>query len=473
MSAPRHYLCLDQGGQSSRALVFNDNGERLAAATRNIATRRDADRIEHDAAAVLTSLHEVVDEITDQTFEFAAAGLACQRSSIVCWDRDTAAPLSPVLSWQDRRGAKMLQALELDPERVRASTGLLASPHYGASKLRWCLDNLPDVQAANRDGSLLGGPLASFLLAGLLREKPALVDPANATRTLLYDRHTGQWNRWLADAFAIPLALLPRCVANRYPFGHLVADNATIPHTVCQGDQSAALFATGRPQTGEVFINMGTGAFIQTVAPDGIADVPSLLNSIVWRDDELSIRVFEGTVNGGAAALKKIGTSLGIDTSVVVENAPTWLATVSNPPLFLNGVSGLGSPFWRADFDSRFVDDGDVFEKMVGVYESICFLIMCNLDALNAAGVGIDKLTVSGGLSRLDGLCQRLADLSHCTVRRPHIGEATARGLAFLLAGMPVEWSSVAEDTFTPESNEGLVARFRRWRGAMDVELRG
>ena len=132
-----------------------------------------------------------------------------------------------------------------------------------------------------------------------------------------------------------------------------------------------------------------------------------MLNSIVWRDDELSIRVFEGTVNGGAAALKKIGTSLGIDTSVVVENAPTWLATVSNPPLFLNGVSGLGSPFWRADFDSRFVDDGDVFEKMVGVYESICFLIMCNLDALNAAGVGIDKLTVSGGLSRLDGLCQR------------------------------------------------------------------
>ena len=415
-------------------MLFDEQGDIIASAGVSVETFRDADRVEHDARDVLTSLREVIGEVAAEHPNIAAAGIACQRSSIVCWDRDTVAPLSPVLSWQDRRGAAMLQALELDPERVRDSTGLLASAHYGASKIRWCLDNLDAVQAANRDGSLICGPLASFLLAGLVREKPALTDPANATRTLLYDAGGGDWSPWLLDAFGLSASLLPRCVPNRFQFGHIDTDHASIPVTVCEGDQSAALFATGRPRAGDVFINLGTGAFIQTLVPAGIADVPGLLHSIVWRDENESIRVFEGTVNGAAAALEKVGATLGVDATELIEEAPHWLANVHDPPLFLNGVSGLGSPFWVADFDSRFIGDGDKPQKMVGVYESICFLIVCNLEALSSAGIRIDNLTVSGGLSRLDGLCQRLTDLSGCAIRRPHIAEATARGLAFLLA---------------------------------------
>ena len=169
--AGRCVLALDQGGHASRALVFDPTGRVLAKAERRIGTRREGKlKVEHSAHAVLRSLQDAAAEAVmalPAGMEIHAAALATQRSSIACWDRQTARPLSPVLSWQDRRAVRRLRSLAAHERRVRQLTGLVLSPHYGASKLAWCLRHLPAVKRAAKAGRLAAGPLASFLAAGL------------------------------------------------------------------------------------------------------------------------------------------------------------------------------------------------------------------------------------------------------------------------------------------------------------------
>jgi glycerol kinase len=174
----------------------------------------------------------------------------------------------------------------------------------------------------------------------------------------------------------------------------------------------------------------------------------------------------EGPVNGANAALDWIGAELGI--ADVETHLPESLARESEPPLFLNGVSGLGAPFWVADFKSRFVGDGEDWQKVVSVAESIVFLLQANLDEMRALSPPAAQLFVTGGLSRYDGLCQRLADLSGLPAYRPVEYEATARGTAYLLAGCPKEWPEPEPGReFTPHANVALAARYKRWRVAM------
>ena len=182
MSAKLH-LALDQGGHASRAIVFDERGQLIAQAFAPIATRRPApSQIEHDPDEIIESLLTAIADVTPQVLtrgEFVAAGLATQRSSIVCWDKRTGTALSPVISWQDRRNAAFVEGLAANANEIHARTGLVLSPHYGASKLRWCLDNLPTVARAAAEGRMAFGPLSSFILFRLLDERPLTVDPAD------------------------------------------------------------------------------------------------------------------------------------------------------------------------------------------------------------------------------------------------------------------------------------------------------
>ncbi|HET9693349.1 MAG TPA: FGGY family carbohydrate kinase, partial [Steroidobacteraceae bacterium] len=183
------YLALDQGGHSSRAVLFDAVGRDVAMAHVPIATRRHGDRIEHNPDELVESLLTAARDACDSPLAIGrpivAAGLATQRSTVCCWDTNDGAALSPAISWQDRRNADWLErTLAERSQWVRELTGLPLSPHYGASKLRWCLDELPAVRLAARDERLAMGPLASFLLYRLCEERPLLADPANASRTL-------------------------------------------------------------------------------------------------------------------------------------------------------------------------------------------------------------------------------------------------------------------------------------------------
>ncbi len=464
------YLAIDQGGHASRALVFDGQGRIVASDFQPIdVTHSHDDWVEHDPAQLITSLHTAINNVMRRLGErgssVIAAGLATQRSSVVCWDKHSGAALSPVISWQDRRAHAWLQQFVEYSEKIHQSTGLFLSAHYGASKIRWCLDHLPAVQAAHQNDTLACGPLASFALFHLLEERPLLADPANASRTLLWNIKTRDWDDELLALFGVPRTPLPRCVPTRHGFGHLRAGGHTIPLTITTGDQSAALFGFGPPQADTVYINMGTGAFIQRTTNRHL-NHPGLLTSIAFQEDQQATYTLEATINGAGSALDWASKTMGLrDTATRLAE---WLANESTPPLFLNGVSGLGAPFWIPDFASRFIGEGEPWEKIVAVVESIVFLLHTNLAEMETTCDPAHRIVISGGLAALDGLCQRLADLSGLPVHRPAECEATARGTAFLLAGGTSVWPETgATMTFAPTENSPLAQRFQRWREAM------
>jgi glycerol kinase len=466
------FLTLDQGGSASRALVFDSRGREYAAARVHVGDRRPQPGwVEQDPEAVVDSLRQVAGDALAQLdsgerARVVACGLSTQRSSLACWDRTNGVALSPVLSWQDTRAAAWLQSQSLDAEAVRASTGLYPNAHYGLSKMRWCLDHLEAVRGAAADGRLLLGPLAAFLAFRLLDSRPALVDPANASRALLFDLASGDWNDAMLARFGIERAWLPAIARSDALYGELVHDSGRLPLRLLSGDQSTAAYAHGEPRADAAYLNVGTGAFVFRLAEQA---PPAMLRSVVhWA--ETPQYVVEGTVNGAGSALAAFAKANDIaDVGAALEAA--WQDEGAGEIVYLNGVGGLGSPDWRNDFPSRFIGEGTPEHKLVAIAESVVFLIERNLDLLRPLGAPCIGVVATGGIARSDRFCQALADLAFLPVRRPAHGEATARGAAFLLAGRPADWAQLPHQDFAPRENSALRARHRRWQEAMAAAL--
>jgi len=430
-------LAIDQGGHASRALAFANDGREVARAEIPVATSYPrAGWVEHDAAEMLASisacLRSIAESLGTDARRIGCAALATQRSSLVCWSRKDGTALSPILSWQDVRGARLLSDLAPDPAEIHDITGLRVSPHYGASKLRWCLDNLDLVRAAEKRGDLACGPLASWLTYALSDGQRFAVDPCNASRSLLWDLHSRDWSPRLLDLFDIPLSVLPQCRSNRGDWAMLRIGDARVPLLVVTGDQSAVPYAFATPGIGDAFLTLGTGAFVQQMEGTAPSAGEGLLNSVLWQDGESIDYALEGTINGAGAALTWLATSDRTDEAEILAALPGWLATAIDPPLFVNAVGGLAAPFWKSQADSYFVGTSDLAGRAVAVVESIAFLVQANLDAMRAAGRPVRKLVAVGGLSRLDGLLERIASLSGVPVFRAAHAEATAYGAARL-----------------------------------------
>jgi glycerol kinase len=467
------YLALDQGGHASRALLFDGSGQQVATAHVPVATRHEGLSVEHDADELARSLElaaaDVLESLPARDRSIAAAGLATQRSTIVCWERKSSKPLSAAVSWQDRRAHQFVEGLRALEPRIRELSGLVLSPHYGASKLRWCLDNLQPVQLAARRGDLLVGPLSSFLLARLLTERPALTDPANAARTQLYDPARGDWSPTLLELFGVPRELLPTCVPTLHEFGTLALARGACPLRACTGDQAAAAFAFGPPREDTVYVNVGTGAFIQRIVPPGTALPDGLLKSVLMSDGKASLYSLEGTVNGAGSAIDWLRGEVALDVDRTL--AALTESTPAQTPLFLNGIGGLGAPYWRHDFQSEFIGPGDEQSRVRAVVESVAFLLCVNLERMNGDR-RLERIVISGGLARCDYLCQALAGLSGLRVERMRQCEATARGVAFLAAGLPEGWTDVPLDrSFEVEAGAALAARFAEWRAELERRL--
>jgi glycerol kinase len=463
---PDQVLAIDQGTYSTRAILFDREGQVVCNAQQAVGLHRiSRSEIEQSPDEILQSMQAVVARILDHPSSSRAniryAGLATQRSCVLAWSRESGSPLSPVLSWQDRRTATELAAMDKHAQTIRRRTGLYLSPHYGAGKMHWLIKNNPAVAAANKNGDLTLGPLASFLLRHLTDYGADLVDDANASRTLLWNLSQRNWDSTLLDFFNIPPAVLPECRPIRSAYGNIV--NEAIPVTAVNGDQTAALYSQGKPANDTLYINIGTGAFALLPVNDPGRRPDALLAGISSSENASSDYYIEGTVNSAAAALDWAATRhelTDIETSL-----PAWLDTITEPTLFINTLGGLGSPWWKEGPAPYFVDEDIPGEEaMVAVIESILFLLQANLEHMMPLNPALGNIRITGGLANLDAVCQKLANLTGLTVNRPVQLEATARGIAWLAAGCPDSWRPGGSGAvFTPAGDAALRARYARF----------
>lgn len=464
-------LAIDQGTHATRAMAFDPQGRAVAQAHRPVGLQRlSHSNVEQSPDDILDSMQAVVAEVLDAPavagHRLQAAGLATQRSSVLAWERAGGTPLSPVLSWQDTRTADRMAQLAPRAATIMQATGLRLSPHYGAGKLQWLLQQLPAVASAQAAGTLTLGPLASYLLHHLTDSPAEQVDHANASRTLLWNLGTRDWDPQLLELFAIPRETLPDCRPICTAYGNTV--NGGIPVTAVNGDQTAALYAQGRPPAGTVMVNIGTGAFVLLPVQHPLNRPAGLLGGISWSNEQAASYYLEGTVNGAGAALQWASRQFSL--AGLEQELPGWLEQIPEPTLFLNTVGGLGSPWWRTGPTARFLDATvQAPEAMVAVVESIIFLLQVNIAALCTLDRSVGTIRISGGLANLDGLCQKLANLAGLVVQRPKQVEATARGIAWQAAGCPADWPPSGSDTtFTPQPDSGLQARYTAFREALE-----
>ncbi len=338
--SPPVYVAIDQGGHATRASAYTADGTIEGAALVTIATQRNAlGHVEHDPEEVVASVTTALAELARivPPARWAAAGLAVQRSSLACWDATDGRALAPVISWQDTRAAAWLKGLARRAEDVQRITGLHLSPHYGASKLRWCLDHVPEVRSAAAQSRLRAGPLASWLLHRLLEERPLLADASTAARTLLWSPFTREWSEELLALFGIPHAILPRATGTSHAFGTLACEGARVPLNTCNGDQSVVPFAAGPLDFDAAYVNLGTGAFVLRPTTEALR-APPLLTSVIRADEEHCDFVLEGSVNGAGAALAWLEVHQGAAADRLLGLLDRAPLVDEEAPFFLNGV---------------------------------------------------------------------------------------------------------------------------------------
>lgn len=428
-------LALDVGGQSVLGLMVDDQARVVTKARQTLETHEDGVRVEQDPEQVVCAIQAVIDEALyeapgPERLETTRAALAVQRGSIVCWDRETGAALSPVLSWRDRRSLPRLEHLNAQAEAIRQRSGLRFSPYAGAPKIAWCLSEIPAVREASENGRLACGPLGSFLLARLTEDGPLRVDHTLAQRSLLWSRRNFDWDPWLLERFGLPLNILPPVVPSRSHHGRLRGQHSNVSLDLLIGDQNCLPYINGQPDPDTLYINLGTGAFLLRPMLKPVDD-PRFQCTLL--DESNGGRwALEGSVHGAASALNWLKRKHAID--IAPDDWSDLIQGIGTPPLFLNRIDGLGSPWWNPGRACRFHDVENTTQhsaqaRLLAILESIAFLIRANVDAMNENLPRPQRIVICGGLSRSNLLCSLISDLLQCNLHRLVSVEGTALGL--------------------------------------------
>ncbi len=310
-----HIVAIDQGTHSTRAIIYNKEGEAIFKPRQAIELiYSEKSHIEQDGNSILESCKFVLREahqfILKHQLKNVAVALATQRSTVIAWDSNNGKALSPALSWLDTRAQSELDDLSLSNQKVRSKTGLQISAHYGASKLRWLLEHNQDVQHARQQRTLLFGPLAGFIIFNLLETNPTYVDYSNAHRTLLWNLYTRNWDDSLLDAFSIDSELLPIPVPNSFDYG--ILDGFDYPLVLVNGDQNSAIYGYAKLPSNSTFVNIGTGGFVLAHDFQQTCSDSKLLLSIMYSSETKQELALEGTINGAGSSLTWAEDNWGI-----------------------------------------------------------------------------------------------------------------------------------------------------------------
>jgi len=484
-------LAIDQGTTSSRAILFDHAGGIKAVAQRELTQHfPQPGWVEHDANEIWSTQAGVMTECVAKAGvnfkQIAAIGITNQRETVVVWDRETGEPVHRAIVWQDRRTAGLCDQLKKDgiEPMIRQKTGLLLDAYFSGTKLKWILDHVAGVRQRADAGKLAFGTIDSWLIWKLTGGATHVTDVSNASRTLLYNIHTNQWDDDLLKLFNIPRNLLPEVRASSERYAETAAGlfSARVPIAGIAGDQQAALFGQLCLRPGMLKNTYGTGAFI--VLNTGDRPVPSrnnLLTTIAWKIDGKITYALEGSIFIAGAVVQWLRDGLGIiRTSAEVEQLA---ATVKdNGGVFLvPAFAGLGAPHW--DPSARGSITGITRGTTAGhiaraALESIAYQTGDVLEAMKAdSGISVKELRVDGGATGDDLLMQFQSDILGIPLVRPRVRETTALGAAYL-AGLAVGfWNGIADlqqqwqqdKEFHPTMDAARVAELkRRWRKAVE-----
>jgi len=459
-SAPR-ILAIDQGTTSTRAVMFDAAGKPLATSQKPLRQIYPADGwVEHDAEDIWQATLDVCRAVIEQTGGVdgvAAIGITNQRETTVIWDRRTGKPLMNAVVWQDRRGAALCAALrEAGHEgRIQNKTGLLIDSYFSATKVQWILDTVPGARAATARGELAFGTIDSFLLFRLTAGRVHATDATNASRTMLFDIHTGRWDDELLALFNVPKSMLPDVRDTAGDFGSTAPDvfGRAIPIAALVGDQQGALVGQACFTPGMVKSTYGTGCFV--LVNTGTKALPSrnrLLTTIAYRLKGQTTYALEGSIfNAGTVVQWLRDNAKIIASSADSERLAAGLdnAGGSGRVYFVPAFTGLGAPHWDPDARGAILGltrDSGIAHMVRAGLESVCYQTHDLLTALRQDGITAPlALRVDGGMSANTWLLQFLADITETPVERPAYTETTVLGAAFL-AGLGCGMFSSLDD---------------------------
>jgi len=455
----KYLLALDQGTTSSRAMVFDAGAGIVASAQQEFPQYfPQPGWVEHDASEIWDSQLAVAREAMRRAAiapgDLAAIGITNQRETTVLWDKRTAEPLARAIVWQDRRTAPICEALKAQGREAlfRQRTGLVLDPYFSGTKLAWMLDHIPGARPRAENGELAFGTVDSWLAWKLSGGRLHVTDVSNASRTLLFDIHCGQWDDELLDILRIPRAVLPEVHASSTAFGQADASILGAPVLLggIAGDQQAALFGQACHQPGMAKNTYGTGCFLllQTGAK-AVSSHHGLLTTAAAQLAGSPAYALEGSVFIGGAVVQWLRDGLGLIREAKEIEALAGGVADSDGVYFVPAFAGLGSPYW--DPYAR----GGVFGLHRGTtaahlaraaLEAIAFQSAELLLAMQSdAGFPLTELRVDGGATANDLLMQIQADLLGVPVLRPKVTETTALGAAYLAGLASGVWTGTAE----------------------------
>jgi glycerol kinase len=486
-----YILALDQGTTSSRAILFDHDGRIKGTAQREFRQIfPQAGWVEHDPREIWTSQAGVaLDALRAASLgprDVAAIGITNQRETTIVWDRETGQPVMNAIVWQDRRTAETCDRLRADGAEamVRERTGLVLDAYFSGTKVAWILDNVPGARARAEAGKLAFGTVDTWLVWNLSSGRLHLTDPSNASRTLLFNIHTGEWDDEMLRLLRVPRSVLPEVRSSSEVYGTVstTLGLSDVALAGIVGDQQAALFGQMCVSPGLTKNTYGTGCFmLQNTGDQAPLSRHKLLTTVAWKRGGVTEYALEGSVFIGGAVVQWLRDGLGIIRSSAEVEALASSVPDNGGVYLVPAFAGLGAPHW--DAYARGAVLGLTRGSTAGhiaraALEAIAYQSADLLDAMQAdAGVPLAELRVDGGAARNDLLMQFQADLVGVGVVRPEVTETTALGAAYQ-AGLAVGfWKSIdeissqwrVERRFEPKMPAAQSATLRgRWTEAME-----
>ncbi len=455
---PQYILSFDQGTTSSRSIIFDRQGNIISVAQKEFTQIfPQPGWVEHDALEIWsTQLGTAAEAITKAGLtvnDIAAIGITNQRETTVVWDRQTGKPLHNAIVWQDRRTADYCDTLKSGhTSSIQQKTGLIIDAYFSATKLKWILDNVEGAREKANNNQLCFGTIDSWLIWNLTQGKVHVTDVTNASRTMLFNIHSLQWDDELLALFDVPKSVLPEVKSSSEVYGYTenVLSAKNIPIAGIAGDQQAALFGQMCTHAGMVKNTYGTGCFmLMNTGEQPVSSHHNLLTTIAWQINQKTFYALEGSVFIAGAVVQWLRDGLHIiQNSADVEKLAEQ-TTSSEGVYLVPAFAGLGAPYWNQHARGTMVGitRGTTAAHIArAALESIAYQTMDVINAMQAdAGIEVKELRVDGGATANNLLMQFQSDILNTKVIRPRITETTALGAAYL-AGLAVGyWKNMDE----------------------------